>query len=147
MGMLYLTHPVRLEVPVITESASRLVDNIRNVFIGSEETIQLLLVGVLCEGHILIEDVPGTGKTTLARALATSLGCSFQRIQFTPDLLPSDVTGLSWFNQKQQAFEFRPGPIMNQVRSSWLMKSTARHHAHSPPYWKPCKNGKSLLTV
>jgi MoxR-like ATPase len=70
---------------------------------------------VLCEGHVLIEDVPGTGKTTLARALAASLDCSFRRIQFTPDLLPTDVTGLSWFNQKLQEFEFRPGPIMSQV--------------------------------
>jgi MoxR-like ATPase len=70
---------------------------------------------VLCEGHILLEDVPGTGKTTLARALSASLGCDFRRIQFTPDLLPSDVTGLSWFNQKTQEFEFRPGPIMSNV--------------------------------
>jgi MoxR-like ATPase len=100
---------------VITQSTSRLVENIRKVFIGSDQIIHKLLVGVLCEGHVLIEDVPGTGKTTLARALAASLGCSFQRIQFTPDLLPSDVTGLSWFNQKQQEFEFRPGPIMHQV--------------------------------
>src|SRR5512141_1019957 len=74
-----------------------------------------MLVAVLCEGHVLIEDVPGTGKTTLARALAVSLGCSFQRIQFTPDLLPSDVTGVSWFNQKTSEFEFRPGPLMAQV--------------------------------
>ena len=100
---------------MITQSTSRLVENIRKVFIGSDQIIHKLLVGVLCEGHVLIEDVPGTGKTTLARALAASLGCSFQRIQFTPDLLPSDVTGLSWFNQKQQEFEFRPGPIMHQV--------------------------------
>jgi MoxR-like ATPase len=75
----------------------------------------MVLACVLCEGHILLEDVPGTGKTTLARALAASLGCSFRRIQFTPDLLPSDVTGLSWFNLKTQEFEFRPGPIMAQV--------------------------------
>jgi MoxR-like ATPase len=72
-------------------------------------------VAVLCEGHILLEDVPGIGKTTLARALAVSLGCTFRRIQFTPDLLPSDVTGLSWFNQKAGEFEFRPGPIISQV--------------------------------
>jgi MoxR-like ATPase len=93
----------------------QIVENIKKVFIGKDETIQLLLVSILCEGHILLEDVPGTGKTTLARALAASLACSFQRIQFTPDLLPSDVTGLSWFNQKKQEFEFRPGPIMNQI--------------------------------
>ena len=67
------------------------------------------------EGHVLLEDVPGIGKTTLARALADSLGCTFQRIQFTPDLLPSDVTGISWFNQQTQAFEYRPGPLMGQV--------------------------------
>jgi MoxR-like ATPase len=95
--------------------AKRVLENIQKVIIGKEETIRLLLVAVLCEGHILLEDVPGTGKTTLARALAVSLGCSFRRIQFTPDLLPTDITGLSWFNQKTQEFEFRPGPIMAQV--------------------------------
>jgi MoxR-like ATPase len=83
--------------------------------VGKDEIINLTLAAVLCEGHILLEDVPGIGKTTLARALATSLGCSFRRIQFTPDLLPSDVTGLSWFNQKEQTFEFKPGPVMSQV--------------------------------
>ncbi len=100
---------------MIQAVAKRVLDNIQKVIIGKEETIRLLLVAVLCEGHILLEDVPGTGKTTLARALAASLGCSFRRIQFTPDLLPTDITGLSWFNQKTQEFEFRPGPIMAQV--------------------------------
>lgn len=85
------------------------------MIVGKEQNIQVILTAVLCEGHVLLEDVPGTGKTTLARALATSLGCTFRRIQFTPDLLPSDVTGLSWFNQKAQDFEFRPGPIISQV--------------------------------
>jgi MoxR-like ATPase len=100
---------------LIQTAAEKISRNIQKVFVGSPQTIQLMLVAVLCEGHALLEDVPGTGKTTLARCLATSLGCSFRRIQFTPDLLPSDVTGLSWFNQKTQEFEFRPGPIMNQV--------------------------------
>lgn len=100
---------------MIAEAARRLRENIQNVIVGKDEVIDLTLACVLCEGHILLEDVPGIGKTTLARSLAASLGCSFSRIQFTPDLLPSDVTGLSWFNQKDQVFEFRPGPIMNQV--------------------------------
>jgi len=85
------------------------------VIVGKDEVIDLVLAAVLCEGHILFEDVPGIGKTTLARALAISLGCTFQRIQFTPDLLPSDVTGINWFNQKDQAFEYRPGPVMTQI--------------------------------
>ncbi len=100
---------------MIADFARQVVGNIQKIFVGKEETIRLLLVAVLCEGHVLIEDVPGTGKTTLARALATSLGCTFRRIQFTPDLLPSDITGISWFNQKTQEFEYRPGPIMTQV--------------------------------
>jgi len=100
---------------LIQTATQRITQNIRKVFVGQPETVHLLLTAVLCEGHALLEDVPGTGKTTLARALAVSLGCSFRRIQFTPDLLPSDVTGLSWFNQKTQEFEFRPGPIMGQV--------------------------------
>jgi len=95
--------------------AHRLTDNIQKVIVGKAEVIHMLLAAVLCEGHVLLEDVPGTGKTTLARTLAASLGCSFRRIQFTPDLLPSDVTGLSWFNQKTQEFQFRPGPILAQV--------------------------------
>jgi MoxR-like ATPase len=100
---------------MIQPVAQRILENVQKVFVGKTEVIELLLAAVLCEGHVLLEDVPGTGKTTLAHALAISLGCSFRRIQFTPDLLPSDVTGLSWFNQKQQEFEFRPGPVMSQV--------------------------------
>ena len=100
---------------MIAETTRRLRENIQKVIVGKDEPILLTLVSVLCEGHVLIEDVPGIGKTTLARALASSLGLSYRRIQFTPDLLPSDVTGLSWFNQKTQEFEFRPGPVMSQV--------------------------------
>ncbi len=100
---------------MISEVAKRLRENIQRVIVGKDEVINLTLAVVLCEGHMLLEDVPGIGKTTLARTLATSLGCTFRRIQFTPDLLPSDVTGISWFNQKAQEFEFRPGPVMSQV--------------------------------
>ncbi len=90
-------------------------DNVAKVLIGKANVVELLLVSLLTEGHILMEDVPGIGKTTLAKALARSLDCSFSRIQFTPDLLPSDVTGMNFFNQKEQAFEFRAGPVMNQI--------------------------------
>jgi MoxR-like ATPase len=100
---------------MIAEIASRVRENVQRVIVGKDEVLDLALVAVLCEGHILIEDVPGIGKTTLARSLAVSLGCSFRRIQFTPDLLPSDVTGINVFNQKRHEFEFRPGPVMSQV--------------------------------
>lgn len=96
-------------------TAQRIIDNIQNVMIGKKPTIELVLVALLCEGHILLEDVPGTGKTTLARALAHSLNGDFHRIQFTPDLLPTDVTGLSYYNQQQSAFQFRAGPIFTNI--------------------------------
>lgn len=90
-------------------------DNISKVIIGKEDVIRLVLVALLAGGHCLIEDVPGVGKTMLVRATAKSLGCDFKRIQFTPDLLPSDVTGVSIYNQRTQLFEFRPGPIFGQI--------------------------------
>jgi MoxR-like ATPase len=99
----------------IQETGDRVLANVERVIVGKHHEVRLALVALLCRGHLLIEDVPGTGKTVLAKAIARSLGCTFRRIQFTPDLLPSDVTGLSIYNQKTQEFEFRPGPIMSQV--------------------------------
>jgi MoxR-like ATPase len=95
--------------------AEKIIDNVAKVIFGKREAIELTVVGLLCQGHLLIEDVPGVGKTMLARSLARSIGCKFSRIQFTPDMLPSDVTGVSVFNQKNREFEFRPGPIMAQI--------------------------------
>ena len=100
---------------IIQESGEKVIANVERVIVGKHHEVRLALVALLCRGHLLIEDVPGTGKTMLAKAISRSLGCSFRRIQFTPDLLPSDVTGLSIYNQKTQEFEFRPGPIMAQV--------------------------------
>jgi MoxR-like ATPase len=100
---------------VIMETGARVAANVERVIVGKHQEVRLALVALLCQGHLLIEDVPGTGKTMLAKALSKSLGCSFRRIQFTPDLLPTDVTGLSIFNQKTQEFEFRPGPVVSQV--------------------------------
>jgi MoxR-like ATPase len=93
----------------------RIADNVEKVIVGKHDAVQLTVIALLCEGHLLIEDVPGTGKTMLAKSLSRSLGCVFRRIQFTPDMLPSDVTGVSVFNQKTREFEFRPGPVMAQV--------------------------------
>ncbi len=90
-------------------------ENVGRVIVGKAQAVEMMLVALLCDGHILLEDVPGIGKTTLAKALARSIDCSFARIQFTPDLLPGDVTGISFYNQKRQEFEFRPGPVFSQV--------------------------------
>ena len=116
-----------VEVGPVAELAKRIRDNVGRVIVGKDEVTTLLLVALLCEGHVLLDDVPGVGKTTLAKALARSLDLSFQRVQFTPDLLPSDVTGLSFFNQKAQEFQFRPGPIFaNLVLADEINRATPR---------------------
>ncbi|MEW6179718.1 MAG: MoxR family ATPase [Chloroflexota bacterium] len=93
----------------------RVLENLEKVIVGKTHTLELVIISLLCQGHLLIDDVPGVGKTILARSLAKSLGVKFSRIQFTPDMLPSDVTGVSIFNQVTREFEFRPGPIMAQI--------------------------------
>ena len=103
------------EIHLVQRMANAIRQNVGSVIVGKEKVIDLTIVALLCEGHILFEDVPGIGKTTLAKALSRSLGCSFQRIQFTPDLLPSDITGITFYNQKQGEFEFRPGPLLAQI--------------------------------
>jgi len=95
--------------------AEKLIENVEKVIVGKKASIRLIVTGLLCQGHILIEDVPGTGKTMLAKSLAKSIGGSFNRIQFTPDMLPTDVTGVSIYNQKTMEFQFRPGPIIAQI--------------------------------
>ncbi len=99
----------------VVEIANRMMDNIEKVIIGKRDTIQLTMLALLTQGHLLIEDVPGVGKTMLARAISKSTGCTFRRIQFTPDMLPSDVTGVSVFNQKTSEFEYRAGPVVSQI--------------------------------
>jgi len=102
-------------VVTIRDAAAKVKENVERVIVGKGAVVELAVVALLCEGHILLEDVPGLGKTVLAKSLARSLGCSFRRIQCTPDLLPSDITGTYIFNQKTADFEFRPGPVMSQV--------------------------------
>ena len=104
-----------LDVIKVQEFSKKIIENLEKVIIGKRQTVELVVIGLLCQGHLLIEDVPGVGKTMLARSLAKSLGCSFRRIQFTPDMLPSDVTGVSIFNQVSREFEFRPGPLIAQI--------------------------------
>jgi MoxR-like ATPase len=93
----------------------RIVSNVEKVIVGKRDVVELAVVALLCQGHLLIEDVPGVGKTTLAKSIARSVGCSFRRLQFTPDLLPSDVTGVSIFSQRTSDFEFRAGPVFAQI--------------------------------
>jgi MoxR-like ATPase len=99
----------------IKDAAASVKENVERVIVGKGGVVEMAIVALFCEGHILLEDVPGLGKTVLAKSLARSLGCSFRRIQCTPDLLPSDITGTYIFNQKTVDFEFRPGPVMSQI--------------------------------
>src|SRR6266446_2079029 len=111
------------EIRRVQEATRAVRQNASRVIVGKEEVIDLLMAALLCEGHVLFEDVPGIGKTTLAK----TLGCTFQRIQFTPDLLPSDMTGITFFNQKTGEFEFRPGPLIAQVvRADEINRATPR---------------------
>jgi MoxR-like ATPase len=103
------------KVQQIKKAAEKVKENVERVIVGKSEVVELAIVAILCEGHLLLEDVPGLGKTVLAKSLAKSLGCSFRRVQCTPDLLPSDITGTYIYNQKTADFEYRPGPIMSQV--------------------------------
>src|SRR5436189_2631773 len=99
----------------LASAVQRVIANVEKVIVGKSEPVAISLIAVICRGHVLIEDVPGVGKTVLTKAIARSIGCTFKRIQFTPDLLPSDVTGVSIYNQKTGNFEFRAGPIMAQI--------------------------------
>src|SRR5512147_2365340 len=114
----------------LTNFAQRMIDNIETVILGKREQIEHLLVALLCQGHVLIEDVPGTGKTMLARAAAASLGLRFKRLQCTPDLLPNDITGVSVYNQQGGVFEFRPGPVfVNILLADEINRATPRTQA------------------
>jgi MoxR-like ATPase len=103
------------EVQTLSEVIRRIRENMARVVVGKDDVVDLLLVAVLSAGHVLLEDVPGTGKTTLAKTLARTIDCSFKRIQFTPDLIPSDVIGVNFYNQRSGEFEFRPGPLIAQI--------------------------------
>ena len=103
------------ETQSATSIAREIVDNVSKVIVGKQPVIERALAAVIAQGHILIEDVPGVGKTMLAKSIASSIGCSFKRIQFTPDLLPSDIVGISIYNQSTGEFQFRPGPVMAQI--------------------------------
>jgi len=117
-------------VTSLTEFTDRVIRNVETVIVGKRHQIELLMTALLCQGHVLVEDVPGTGKTMLARATAASLGITFKRLQCTPDLLPNDITGVSVFNQQTGKFDFRPGPVfVNVLLADEINRATPRTQA------------------
>jgi MoxR-like ATPase len=119
-----------MSVTTTAERIGQVIEHIEQIIVGKREAVELAVISLLCGGHLLIEDIPGVGKTTLAKTLALSLGCAFKRIQFTPDLLPADITGTSIFNQKTQEFEFRPGPVFaNIVLADEINRATPKTQA------------------
>jgi len=115
---------------VVTDFAETVIRNVETVIVGKREQIEMMIVALLCQGHVLIEDVPGTGKTMLARAIAASMGLSFKRLQCTPDLLPNDITGVNVFNQQTSTFEYRPGPVfVHLLLADEINRATPRTQA------------------
>lgn len=127
----------------VASIAQRISENIQKVILGKKDEIELAILALLSKGHILLEDVPGVGKTVLAKSLAASLGCSFKRIQFTPDLLPSDVIGVSIYNQKLESLNI--DQVQSSLKLCSQMKSTELLPKHNQPYWKRWKRSRLLL--
>jgi MoxR-like ATPase len=131
----------RMELSAIRKMAEDIKANISKVLVGREETIELVLISLFCGGHVLLEDVPGVGKTMLAKCLAKSLDSKFKRVQFTPDLLPSDLTGINFFNQKESEFIFKPGPSITPKFSPSVMRGL------SPKRRKPCPRSNPVTAT
>ena len=134
-----------MNTAAFTAYREKVVSNCARVIVGKEDATEKILVSFLCGGHVLLEDKPGTGKTMLLRAFARTVGGGFKRVQFTPDLLPSDLTGINFYNQKSGEFEFRPGPSSPTL--CWRTRSTAPRPVPSRLCWKPWRKGRLPWTA